>query len=186
MVFISGYFCVLPLISVTWLEEICSKREAVFSFCTHLLSLMPGLPGTYLRGAYYYGTLRKCAWDFHMSFGSFCAHRDTEIGAGVAIGAYCIIGTATIGPGTIIASRCSIPSGKMQHIDSDGELTRVFSAGRVHIGKNVWIGEGAVIMDDVGDNTIIGAGSVLTQKAPPRCLMTGVPARRRKSVMAVL
>ena len=35
----------------------------------------------------------------------------------------------------------------------------------VHIGRNCWIGAGAIIMPGVtiGDNTVIGAGSVVTK-----------------------
>ncbi len=179
--FLGAFFLVFPFIILTWLEEVFSKGEMLFSFFGHLLSLVPGLPGSYLRSAFYYATLRKCAWNFHIGFGSFFPHRGTEIGSNVTIGAYCIIGIATIGAETIIASRCSIPSGKTQHFDNEGKMTRKFTPSRVVIGKNVWIGEGSIIMDDVGDDTIIGAGSVLAQKAPSSCLMAGVPARPRNS-----
>ena len=38
----------------------------------------------------------------------------------------------------------------------------------VHIGKNVWIGAGCVILPGVtiGDNTVIGAGSIVTKDIP--------------------
>ncbi len=182
LAFMTAFFLVLPFICLTWIEEICGKREGIFTFCGHLLSLLPGTPGSYLRCAYYYGTLQKCDWEFHMSFGSFFSHRTAEIGKNVSIGAYCVIGTATIGAGTMIASRCSIPSGKVQHLSKSGNLTRIFTPSRVHIGRNVWIGEGAIIMDDVGNDTIISAGSVLTQKAPACCLMSGVPACFQKNL----
>ncbi len=182
MVFMIAFFLVLPLICLTRLEEICGNREGIFTFSGHLLSLLPGTPGSYIRCAYYFGTLQKCSWNFHISFGSFFSHRTAEIGQNVSIGAYCVIGTATIGTGTMLASRCSIPSGKTQHFSKSGKLTRVFTPSRVHIGSNVWIGEGAIVMDDVGDDTIVSAGSVLTQKAPAHCLMSGVPARFQRNL----
>lgn len=49
----------------------------------------------------------------------------------------------------------------------------------VHIGKNVWIGSGAVILPGVtiGDNTVIGAGSVVTKDIPANVVAVGTPCR---------
>ena len=49
----------------------------------------------------------------------------------------------------------------------------------VHIGKNCWIGAGAMIMPGVtiGDNTVIGAGSVVTKDIPADVVAVGNPCR---------
>ncbi|MGN1085095.1 MAG: sugar O-acetyltransferase [Lachnospiraceae bacterium] len=49
----------------------------------------------------------------------------------------------------------------------------------VHIGKNVWVGSGAMIMPGVtiGDNTVIGAGSVVTRDIPANVVAVGNPCR---------
>ena len=49
----------------------------------------------------------------------------------------------------------------------------------VHIGKNCWIGAGAVITPGVtiGDNTVIGAGSVVTKDIPANVVAVGNPCR---------
>ncbi len=49
----------------------------------------------------------------------------------------------------------------------------------VHIGRNCWIGAGALIMPGVtiGDNTVIGAGSVVTRNIPSNCVAYGNPCR---------
>ncbi len=49
----------------------------------------------------------------------------------------------------------------------------------VHIGKNCWIGAGALIMPGVtiGDNTVIGAGSVVTKDIPANVVAVGNPCR---------
>ena len=51
--------------------------------------------------------------------------------------------------------------------------------GKVIIGKNVWIGEGAAILPGVkiGENSIIGANSVVTKDIPSNCLAVGNPAQ---------
>lgn len=49
----------------------------------------------------------------------------------------------------------------------------------VFIGKNCWIGAGAVILGGVtvGDNSVIGAGSVVTRDIPANCVAVGNPCR---------
>jgi len=49
----------------------------------------------------------------------------------------------------------------------------------VHIGKNCWIGAGAVILPSVtiGDNTVVGAGSIVTKDLPANVVAVGNPCR---------
>lgn len=49
----------------------------------------------------------------------------------------------------------------------------------VVIGNNVWIGGNTVILPGVhiGDNAVIGAGSVVTGDIPPWCVAAGNPCR---------
>lgn len=49
----------------------------------------------------------------------------------------------------------------------------------IHIGNNVWIGAGAVVMPGVtiGDNTVIGAGAVVTRDIPSNVVAMGVPCK---------
>ena len=49
----------------------------------------------------------------------------------------------------------------------------------VRIGRNCWIGAGAVILPGVciGDNSVIGAGSVVTGNIPPDVVAVGNPCR---------
>lgn len=49
----------------------------------------------------------------------------------------------------------------------------------VHIGKNVWIGAGVIILPgvNIGENTVIGAGSIVTKDIPENVLAFGNPCR---------
>lgn len=49
----------------------------------------------------------------------------------------------------------------------------------VRIGKNVWIGSGVQILPGVtiGDNSVIGAGSVVTNDIPSNVIALGMPCR---------
>ena len=54
----------------------------------------------------------------------------------------------------------------------------------VHIGRNCWIGAGVLIMPGVtiGDNTVIGAGSVVTKDIPANVLAFGDPCRVQREI----
>ena len=49
----------------------------------------------------------------------------------------------------------------------------------VHIGKNCWLGAGAIVLPGVtiGDNTVIGAGSVVTKDIPSNVVAVGNPCK---------
>ena len=54
----------------------------------------------------------------------------------------------------------------------------------VHIGKNCWLGAGAIVLPGVtiGDNTVIGAGSVVTKDIPANVVAVGNPCRVLRSI----
>ena len=56
----------------------------------------------------------------------------------------------------------------------------------VRIGKNVWVGAGAIILSGVtiGDNSVIGAGSVVTRDVPPNSVVAGNPAKVIRNITA--
>ena len=171
-----------PLIIVTWLEKKIFKNETIFVGFSQLLALIPGLIGTYLRAAYYYASLSQCSWETHIGFGSIFTHRSVSLGRNVSMGAYCVIGHADIGDNVMMASRVSIPSGKRQHFDHSGRLSSETRYDRVVIGNKSWIGEGAIIMAEVGSQSIVSAGTVVVKDMPNKCLIGGNPARVLKNL----
>lgn len=54
----------------------------------------------------------------------------------------------------------------------------------VHIGANAWIGSNVVIVPGVtiGENTVIGAGSVVTKDIPAKVVAVGNPCRVLREV----
>jgi acetyltransferase-like isoleucine patch superfamily enzyme len=77
----------------------------------------------------------------------------------------------TIGPRVMIMTHHSI----FHHVNP---RSPAYTAPVV-IGKNCYIGSGAIILPGVtiGDNTIIGVGSVVTRSIPPGSVAMGVPAK---------
>lgn len=107
-----------------------------------------------------------------LSFGDRC-----YIGDGVNI---CAAQKIVIGSHTRLAPNVSIYDTNFHPIQ-EGEA--VFQAG-VTIGKNVWIGENAMVMPGVtiGDHTIIGANAVVTRDIPAKVIALGAPARVIKTI----
>jgi acetyltransferase-like isoleucine patch superfamily enzyme len=108
------------------------------------------------------------------------------IGNNVSIESNCHIGAINkivIEDGVMIASNVYISDHFHGHIIKE-ELTcppaeRLLSSkGPVIISKNVWIGDSVCILPNVtiGENTIIGANSVVTKSVPPNSVVAGVPA----------
>jgi virginiamycin A acetyltransferase len=155
-------------------------RDVWFEFHGQFLGLLPGKCGQFLRNAYYYLTLQKCPLNCCFAFGTHFSHSETEVGERVYIGTRCVIGVATIGDDTMLADHVQILSGKHQHSTVDPDVPfqnqpRTFS--RVTIGKNCWLGGGAVVMADIGENSVIGAGSVVVKSIPANSVAVGIPAR---------
>lgn len=172
----------LPLVILCKLEELLFSRntELIFHICTHLIALFPGLPGSFLRRGFYSLTLDECSLDSHIGFGTIFSHRSSSVKKHVYIGSYAIIGSAELGEYSLIGSRASILSGKALHeLGDDGKWTP-YSAdklSKVTLGKNVWVGEGAIIAADVGEGCMVGAGAVVSSNIRPHVIVSGNPAR---------
>ena len=54
----------------------------------------------------------------------------------------------------------------------------------IHIGKNCWLGAGVIVLPGVtiGDNTVVGAGSVVTKDLPANVVAVGNPCRVMREI----
>lgn len=153
------------------------RLKPVYTFFAQAFALSPGLPGSYLRAAYYKLTLSESSIDVTLSMGTYFVEPDSVLGPMVSIGSYCVIGRCSIGPRCQIASHVLIPSGRHQHVRADdGSLSECLT-GRTNIGADCWIGDGAMVMADLGEGATVGAGSVVTRPVPSNSVVAGNPAR---------
>ncbi|WP_256777545.1 MULTISPECIES: sugar O-acetyltransferase [unclassified Stenotrophomonas] len=113
---------------------------------------------------------------FHCDYGSHI-----QLGEGVFLNYNCVIldvAEVSIGAGTQIGPAVQIYAAdhpRDPHARADGlELARP-----VRIGRNVWIGGGAIVLPGVsiGDDAVVGAGSVVTRDVPAGATVVGNPAR---------
>jgi acetyltransferase-like isoleucine patch superfamily enzyme len=163
-----------------WSGYKVTRSEGLFAGQGQLLALIPGKIGSYMRVAYYRMTLQRCSANGYISFGALIPHPETELGVGYYIGAYSIIGMATIGDHATIASHVSVLSGKNQHgyLEIGKPIQKqVGFFKKIKIGENCWIGNGAVILNDIGKQNVVAAGSVVTHKTGDYEVVAGNPAR---------
>jgi virginiamycin A acetyltransferase len=183
IIHILSMLLVSPLIITHILVQLL-RKEGIFIFATQLLSIVPGKLGSYLRIAFNRVTMTYCDMETVIGFATLFSQIDTEIHKGVYIGPQCNIGMCSIGENTLIASGVHIISGSNQHSFSDLSTPIQQQGGtytKVSIGKDCWIGNGALVFANIGDHSIIGAGSVVTKDIPANSIAAGNPARILRS-----
>ncbi len=154
--------------------------HVLFSMFGEFLSLIPSFPGYFSRGCYYQMTLAKADVELFLAFGSYISKIETKIGKGVGIGGHSIIGLAEIGDNTVIANFVSILSGSRQHNFDDPNASIADSNNHFNkmiVGSDVFIGDQSVVMANIGDKSIIGAGSIVVKEIPPYSIAVGNPAK---------
>lgn len=162
-------------------------HEHVFSFWAQVFALFPGVPGMYLRRAFYQHALDHCHHDAHIGFGAIFTHRRARVEAKVYVGCYALIGCAVLRESCMIGSRASLLSGGNQHeLDEEGnwtpvDLTRLV---QIEIGENAWLGEGAIVMANVGPRAMVSAGAVVSNPVPAEIMVGGNPARFIRRLVA--
>lgn len=116
----------------------------------------------------------------------YCKNGDIELGDRVNIGVNCTLFSANrleIDRNTLVAGYTYILSGGgydyrdpgQKIIDQEG----TFSRGPLRIGRDCWLGAGVVVLDggSIGEESVIGAGSVVRSPIPEKVIAYGSPAR---------
>lgn len=129
--------------------------------------------GSFLQGPifFHYGIHTEIGSNFFANF-NFTVQDDAE----VIIGDNC-----NFGPNVTIVTPLHPmkPDERYLMLDSSGNKKHLCYAKPVHIGNNCWFGASVTVCPGVtvGDNCVIGAGSVVTRDIPPNTFAAGVPCR---------
>ena len=116
-----------------------------------------------------------CDYGYHIHVGDFFyANHGMIITDGAAV---------TFGDHVFVAPNCCFTTAE-HAIDPEMRKAGVEIAKPITIGNNVWIGAHATILAgvEIGDNTVIGAGSVVTKSIPANVVAVGVPCRVMREI----
>lgn len=169
-----------PLWLLYRLEALFLGADKAFYGWSQLLSLFPGIPGNYLRFAFYRLSLAGLGADACICFGATLAHPGIRIGRGAYVGPFCNLGLCDIGDDVLLGTGVHVMSGTGQHGSADLETPIRDQKGKlqqVRVGADTWVGNKAVIAVDVGGKCIIGAAAVVVKPLPDFAIAAGNPAR---------
>ena len=155
-------------------------RDRALMGSSQALSLVPGLLGQYARTAFLRCVLAECAASVVVEFGTIFSQADARLLDNVYVGPMCHLGLVILERDVLVAAAVHIPSGPDTHGISDVDRPIREQPGNpvtVRIGAGSWIGSGSIVMADVGERSVIAAGSIVTQPVPALVVAGGVPAR---------
>ncbi len=160
-------------------KHLLPGHEGTFQMCAQSVALLPGLPGLFVRRAFYRYALDGCDADCHIGFGAVVTHRQTIIERGVYVGVWALVGSTHLREGTSVGSRASLLSGTDLHEYHDGQWTPadVRKLRQIVLGPHAFIGEAAVVMADVGAGAMVATGAVVPAAVPAGIVVAGNPAR---------
>ena len=109
-----------------------------------------------------------------------------EIGENFYSNVNCVIldgAKVTFGDNVFVAPNCGFYTAG-HALDAEQRIQGLEYAYPITIGNNVWIGAQVCVLPGVtiGDNTIIGAGSVVTKSIPANVLAVGNPCRVLRTI----
>jgi virginiamycin A acetyltransferase len=169
-----------PALASYWIRAALIGRDRALEASSQALSLIPGICGQYLRQAFFARTLSHCHPTVTISFGTLFSQCGARLDEHVYVGPRCSLGLVHIERDVLLGTGVHVTSGRHTHgVNQVGVPIRDQATTRtlVRIGAGTWVGSGAIVMADVGTNSVVGAGSVVTKPLPDDVVAAGVPAR---------
>lgn len=172
-----AFILLLPLL--LW-SRMPLPEYSTFTAPSQSLSLLPGFGGVLLRRVWYRCTLRRCGSNLTVDWLGVIRTRESEVGNRCTLGVGNWVGWVRFGDDVMTGSHVVFVSGSQQHGFVDTTRAMRMQHGQkqqVTVGNDVWVGAQVVIMADISPGTVVGAGSVVTRRHPPFCIIAGNPAR---------
>jgi acetyltransferase-like isoleucine patch superfamily enzyme len=180
LLFALATLVVTPALISYYVRQAFIGRDRALEGSSQALALVPGIPGQYMRRAFLARVLSYCDRSVTVEFGTIFSRAGARLDANAYVGAYCHLGLVHIERDALIAAAVHIPSGPATHGVDDLSKPIREQPGKqavVRIGAGAWIGSASVVLADVGRDTIVGAGSVVSRPLPERVMAAGTPAR---------
>jgi virginiamycin A acetyltransferase len=171
---------VVPSLLSFWVRSQVVGRDRAIEGSTEALGLVPGITGQYLRRAFLARTLASFHWTATVEFGTLFSSAGARLDENVYVGPRCHLGLVHLERDVLVGAGVHIPSGSATHGTDDVSRPIRDQESRktlVTVSAGTWIGSAAVVMANVGRDSVVGAGSVVTRPLPSLVIAAGVPAR---------
>lgn len=166
-------------------ENLISEREVAKELCFRINQLPPSRQDE--RSKILKELLGKTSETFYFEPPFFCDYGyNIEVGENFYANHNCVIldgAKVKFGDNVFIAPNCGFyTAGHPLNVDLRNKGLEY--AYPITIGNNVWIGAQVSVLPGVsiGDNSVIGAGSVVTKDIPPNVIAVGNPCRVLRTI----
>lgn len=136
--------------------------------------------GNIIRYYYYKSVLISVGENVFFPYGVIFSCPEISIGNNVRFGPYNTIGLVDFEDNVLIAQNVHFLSGNKQHSYDRRDIPINRQAGeltRIRIKEDVWIGCGAIIMDNINTGSVIGSGAIVNKEYEEYSIIAGNPAK---------
>ena len=182
----------LTLLCVPFLVPLILAAKAsdvVFKACSEFLSLVPSLFGFIMRYAFYKFTLKSCGENVLIDFGTVFYYPKISVGNNVTFGIGNIVQHCDFGSNVLVSDSCRFIGGIKKHTYDRTDVHIVSQGGKIKtisVESDTWIDSNAIVMENVGQGSVILAGSVVTKQVESYSICAGNPAKvigKRKQIL---
>ena len=182
------FYCIRNKIFSLWMSQRFNCRKCSF-----------GYPISFRCGSQFFKIADGCTFGKHSIITAWETYREYKYTPSVTIGNNCVFGNylhltccnkIVIGKNLLTGKWVTISDNSHGQIDEETMKyppteRPLYSKGPIVIGDNVWIGDKVTILAgvEIGDNSIIGANSVVTKSIPANVIAAGIPARIIKQIV---
>ena len=157
------------------------KNQLYFPYLSETISRIPYAFGWKLRRAVYARILPQIGEQVVLHLGVSIEDERTKFGEDVWVSIGTYIDYAIIEDHVLIGQHVLLLAGKNHHYIDRVDIP-IKQQGNppkepITIGRGAWIGANATVMANVGNDAIVGAGSVVTKQVPPFAIVAGNPAK---------
>lgn len=157
-------------------------RLKIISFhgTSQLVAFFPGDFGKLVRRKWYTTSLGECGQNLTVEWMSVIKSNQARVGDNVYIGPFCWLSMVDIKDDVMLGGHIKTLSGNAQHSFEKIDVPIRLQKGAfrtITIGKDVWVGNGSIIMEDVAQGTVVSAGSIVTKQFGELSVIAGVPAK---------
>lgn len=166
-------------------KELLEDRNKVKDLCFELNNTAPSKSEE--RKALIKQILGKSEYDTIIESNFFCDYGyNITVGKNFYVNHNCVMLDCThirFGNNVLIGPNCGFYTA-IHPIDAEERSTFMESAKPITVGNDVWFGGNVVVLPGVtiGDNVVIGAGSVVTKNIPSNVIAVGNPCKVLRNI----